>query len=77
MGAFAPSPIASPDLMTKVQNQILEPALSALTARGITYKGCLYAGLMIDPQGNPKVLEFNCRFGDPETQALMPLLETP
>ncbi len=77
MGAFAPSPIATPDLMAKIQSQILEPAISALQARGITYRGCLYAGLMIDPQGNPWVLEFNCRFGDPETQVLMPLLETP
>ncbi len=77
MGAFAPSPIATPDLMAKIQSQILEPAIGALQARGITYRGCLYAGLMIDPQGNPWVLEFNCRFGDPETQVLMPLLETP
>jgi len=77
MGAFAPSPIVTPALMAKIQSQILEPTLDALSTQGITYKGCLYAGLMIDPQGNPSVVEFNCRFGDPETQALMPLLATP
>ena len=77
MGAFAPSPIVTPDLMAKIQSHILEPTIQALNSRGITYKGCLYAGLMIDPQGNPSVVEFNCRFGDPETQAILPLLATP
>ncbi len=76
MGAYAPAPIASPELMAKVQTQILEPAIAALRARGIDYCGCLYAGLMITPEGEPKVVEFNCRLGDPETQAVLPLLET-
>ncbi|MFZ4727687.1 MAG: phosphoribosylamine--glycine ligase [Pseudanabaena sp.] len=76
MGAYAPAPIATPELMAKVQTQVLEPAISALNARGIDYRGCLYAGLMITPEGEPKVVEFNCRLGDPETQAVLPLLDT-
>ncbi len=76
MGAYAPAPIATPELMAKVQTQVLEPAIAALKARGIDYRGCLYAGLMITPEGVPKVVEFNCRLGDPETQAVLPLLDT-
>lgn len=76
MGAYAPAPIATPELMAKVQTQILEPAIAALNARGIDYRGCLYAGLMVTPEGEPKVVEFNCRLGDPETQAVLPLLDT-
>jgi phosphoribosylamine---glycine ligase len=76
MGAYAPAPIATPELMAKVQAQVLEPAIAALNARGIDYRGCLYAGLMITPEGDPKVVEFNCRLGDPETQAVLPLLDT-
>lgn len=76
MGAYAPAPIATTELMAKVQTQVLEPAIAALNARGIDYRGCLYAGLMITPEGEPKVVEFNCRFGDPETQAVLPLLDT-
>ena len=75
MGAYAPAPIATPELMAKVQTQILEPAIAALNARGIDYRGCLYAGLMVTPEGEPKVVEFNCRLGDPETQAVLPLLD--
>ena len=77
MGAYAPAPIATPALMERIQQEILDPTLAALRARGIDYRGVLYAGLMITPQGDPKVLEFNCRFGDPETQVILPLLETP
>jgi phosphoribosylamine--glycine ligase len=76
MGAYAPAPIATPELMAKVQTQILEPTIAALNARGIDYRGCLYAGLMITPEGEPRVVEFNCRLGDPETQAVLPLLDT-
>ena len=76
MGAYAPAPIATPELMAKVQTQILEPTIAALNARGIDYRGCLYAGLMITPDGEPRVVEFNCRLGDPETQAVLPLLDT-
>ncbi|MDX2254712.1 MAG: phosphoribosylamine--glycine ligase [Pseudanabaenaceae cyanobacterium bins.39] len=76
MGAYAPAPIATEELMAKVQTQVLEPAIATLRARGIDYRGCLYAGLMVTPEGEPKVVEFNCRFGDPETQAVLPLLDT-
>lgn len=77
MGAYAPAPIATPELMTRIQQEILEPAIRALRDRQIDYRGILYAGLMITPQGDPKVIEFNCRFGDPEAQVILPLLETP
>ena len=77
MGAYAPAPIATPALMQRIQTEILEPAIAALQARKIDYCGVLYAGLIITPDGHPKVIEFNCRFGDPETQVILPLLETP
>ncbi|MCY7336032.1 MAG: phosphoribosylamine--glycine ligase [Chamaesiphon sp.] len=77
MGAYAPAPLATPALMTRIQHEVLEPTLAALKQKGIDYRGVLYAGLMITPDGEPKVLEFNCRFGDPETQAILPLLATP
>jgi phosphoribosylamine---glycine ligase len=77
MGAYAPAPIATPELMARVQTQVLEATIAALKAKGIDYRGILYAGLMIAPDGEFKVLEFNCRFGDPETQVILPLLDTP
>ncbi|MBD2098886.1 phosphoribosylamine--glycine ligase [Trichocoleus sp. FACHB-591] len=77
MGAYAPAPIMTPELMRRVQQEVLEPAIATLRQRGIDYRGVLYAGLMITPEGEPKVVEFNCRFGDPETQTILPLLETP
>ncbi len=77
MGAYAPAPLVTPALMARIQQEILQPTVDALRQRGIDYRGILYAGLMISPEGNPTVLEFNCRFGDPETQAILPLLETP
>ncbi|MCG9884175.1 MAG: phosphoribosylamine--glycine ligase [Cyanobacteria bacterium] len=77
MGAYAPAPLATPALMERVQREILEPTVAALRDRGIDYCGVVYAGLMITPSGDPKVVEFNCRFGDPETQVVLPLLATP
>lgn len=77
MGAYAPTPIVPPEQMARVQAEVLEPALAALRDRQIDYRGVLYAGLMISPEGDPNVVEFNCRFGDPEIQAVLPLLETP
>ncbi|MEB3220313.1 MAG: phosphoribosylamine--glycine ligase [Nostocales cyanobacterium 94392] len=77
MGAYAPTPIATVNLMERVQKQVLDRTINALRARKIDYRGVLYAGLMITPSGEFKVLEFNCRFGDPETQVILPLLETP
>lgn len=77
MGAYAPAPIATPELMARIQTEVLERAIATLRAKGIDYRGVLYAGLMIAPNGDLKVLEFNCRFGDPETQVILPLLATP
>ncbi|MGP1384308.1 MAG: phosphoribosylamine--glycine ligase [Thainema sp.] len=77
MGAYAPTPVVTDAIMARVQSEILEPAIAALRDKGIDYRGILYAGLMITPEGDPKVIEFNCRFGDPETQVVLPLLETP
>jgi phosphoribosylamine--glycine ligase len=77
MGAYAPAPLATPELMTRIEQEILQPTIATLRQEGIDYRGVLYAGLMITPKGEPKTLEFNCRFGDPETQAVLPLLETP
>lgn len=75
MGAFAPSPLATPALLAQVTQEILLPTLAGMAAEGMPYKGVLYAGLMLTKQGL-KVLEFNCRLGDPETQVILPLLES-
>lgn len=77
MGAYSPTPLMPADLLNRVQTEVLDPTLKGLRARGIDYRGVLYAGLIVTPSGEPKVIEFNCRFGDPETQAVLPLLETP
>lgn len=74
MGAYAPAPVLTAELRQEVEKTILRPVVDGLAQEGITYKGCLYAGLMITEEG-PKVVEFNCRFGDPETQAVLPLLD--
>jgi phosphoribosylamine--glycine ligase len=75
MGAYAPTSIATPELIRQVMRDIIEPALAAMRAEGCPFRGLLYAGLMLTPDG-PKVVEFNCRFGDPETEALMPLMDS-
>lgn len=75
MGAFAPAPICPPALVEQIVRTILRPTVDGMRAEGTPYRGVLYAGLMLTPDG-PKVLEFNCRFGDPETQAILPLLES-
>lgn len=75
MGAFAPSPACPPALVAQIARTILQPAVDGLRAEGTPYVGVLYAGLMLTAAG-PKVLEFNCRFGDPETQAILPLLDS-
>jgi phosphoribosylamine---glycine ligase len=73
MGAYAPAPAVTPELLQRVQREILDPVIAGMQAEGTPYQGVLYAGLMLTPDG-PKVIEFNCRFGDPETQAVLPLL---
>jgi phosphoribosylamine--glycine ligase len=75
MGAYCPTGFATDEIMTRINDYVLAPTLGGLNKEGITYKGVLYAGLMITP-GGPKVLEYNCRFGDPETQVVLPLLRT-
>src|SRR3989441_4138265 len=74
MGAYCPVSIAGDALLERVRREVLEPTLRELAARSAPYTGVLYAGLMLAADGTPYVLEFNCRFGDPETQALLPLL---
>ncbi len=73
MGSICPIPEDAPHLRDLVLNQVFMPTVRAMMARGVHYTGILYAGLMLTPEG-PKVLEFNCRFGDPEAQSLLPLL---
>ena len=70
MGAYCPTPLATPEVMQFVEREVMVPTVDALRREGIDYRGVLFAGLMLTHSG-PKVLEFNCRFGDPETQALM------
>ncbi len=75
MGAYAPVPAATPAVLKFVQEKILYPAVSAVRETGIPYRGVLYAGIMLTEDG-PYCIEFNCRFGDPETEVVLPLLET-
>ena len=75
MGSYAPTPVLTRTMEQRVIREIVEPTLNALQSRGITYKGVLYCGLMVTNKG-PRVVEFNCRFGDPETQVVLPLLES-
>jgi len=76
MGAYSPAPIISPQLHARVMREIIQPTVQGMAKDGEPYTGFLYAGLMIDAQGNPKTLEFNCRLGDPETQPIMARLKT-
>jgi len=75
MGAYSPTPVITPQLMAQIERDIFVPVVDGMLREGIEYQGCLYAGLMLTPNG-PKVLEFNCRFGDPETQPLMMRLQS-
>lgn len=75
MGTYAPAPVMTKELVAEATEKILKPVIAAMAKEGRPYKGCLYAGLMITDEG-PKVVEFNARFGDPETQVVLPLLES-
>ena len=75
MGTYAPAPVLTEALRERAIREILEPIVAAMREEGIPYTGCLYAGLMLTDDG-PKVVEFNARFGDPETQVLLPLLKS-
>lgn len=80
MGAYLPAPIVDESVRARIERQVVEPTVRALAAEGLPYQGVIFIGLMIDPQGEPQVIEYNVRWGDPETQALMlgakgPLIE--
>ena len=75
MGTIAPNPYYTPQLARQCMEEIFLPTMEAMNAEGRTFRGCLYFGLMLTPKG-PKVIEYNCRFGDPETQVVLPLLES-
>ncbi len=76
MGAYAPAPVATPAVLQRVVDEILEPMHHHLRNQDVPYRGCLYVGLMIDSEGAPGVIEFNVRFGDPETQVTVPLISS-
>ncbi|MFZ2389112.1 MAG: phosphoribosylamine--glycine ligase [Polaromonas sp.] len=76
MGAYSPAPVVTPDVHARAMREIILPTIKGMEKDGIPFTGFLYAGLMIDAQGNPKTLEFNCRMGDPETQPIMMRLKT-
>ncbi|MFD2112227.1 phosphoribosylamine--glycine ligase [Thiorhodococcus fuscus] len=76
MGAYSPAPIVTPEIHARIMREVMEPTIAGLASEGIRYLGFLYAGIMIDSNGTPKVLEFNCRMGDPETQPLLMRLKS-
>ncbi|MGB3611497.1 MAG: phosphoribosylamine--glycine ligase [Cellvibrio sp.] len=76
MGAYSPAPVVTPAVHERVMKDIIRPTVEGMAAEGNAYTGFLYAGLMIDAEGNPKVIEYNCRFGDPETQPIMLRLQS-
>lgn len=76
MGAYSPAPVVTPEVHARAMREIILPTIKGMEKDGITFTGFLYAGLMIDAQGKPKTLEFNCRMGDPETQPIMMRLKT-
>ncbi len=76
MGAYSPAPVVTPDIHERIMQTVIEPTVRGMEEEGYPYTGFLYAGVMIAPDGEPKVLEFNCRFGDPETQPIMMRLKS-
>lgn len=76
MGAYSPAPVVTPDLHHKIMRDVIRPTVEGMAKDGYIYTGFLYAGIMVDDQNNPKVLEFNCRMGDPETQPIMMRLKS-
>lgn len=76
MGAYSPAPVVTDEIHQRVMEQVIYPTVNGMNTEGNRYQGFLYAGLMIDKAGNPKVIEFNCRFGDPETQPIMMRLQS-
>jgi len=76
MGAYSPAPVVTPAIHARIMREVIEPAIRGLAAEGTPYTGFLYAGIMVAPDGTPNVLEFNCRFGDPETQPILMRLQS-
>ncbi|QPB43519.1 phosphoribosylamine--glycine ligase [Rodentibacter haemolyticus] len=76
MGAYSPAPVVTPDIHQRIMQEVIYPTVKGMATEGNVYTGFLYAGLMIMPNGQPKVIEFNCRFGDPETQPIMMRLQS-
>ncbi len=76
MGAYSPAPVVTPEIHARVMREVIQPVLTGMALDGLPFTGFLYAGLMISPDGDIKVLEFNCRMGDPETQPIMMRLKT-
>lgn len=76
MGAYSPAPVVNADVHQHIMQEVIEPTVKGMAAEGNPYTGFLYAGLMISPDGTPKVIEYNCRFGDPETQPIMMRLQS-
>ena len=76
MGAYSPAPVVTPDIHDRIMAEVIEPTVKGMAADGRPYTGFLYAGLMIDEQGAPRVVEYNCRFGDPETQPILMRLKS-
>ena len=76
MGAYSPAPVVTAEVHEEVMRQVINPTLAGMAKDGMPYVGFLYAGLMIDAEGQPKVIEFNCRFGDPEAQPVMMRLQS-
>jgi len=71
MGAYSPAPVVTPEIYARIMTEVMEPTVAGMQSDGMPYTGFLYAGVMIDAHGKPRVLEFNCRFGDPETQPIL------
>lgn len=76
MGAYSPAPVVTPEIHTRIMQEVIIPTVKGMAAEGNPYTGFLYAGVMVAPDGTPKVLEYNCRFGDPETQPIMMRLKS-
>ena len=76
MGAYSPAPVVTPEIHKRIMNEVIMPTVEGMSKEGAPYSGFLYAGLMIDADGTPKVIEYNCRFGDPETQPIMMRLKS-
>ena len=76
MGAYSPAPLVTPQLHARIMREVIQPTVAGMAADGIRYTGFLYAGIMVGPDGAPRVLEFNCRMGDPETQPIMMRLKS-